>query len=48
MCIAIDISRTVLFEEVFAVKVAIFQKVRFVFHISKFPKKITPNHYPEL
>ena len=25
-----------------------FQKVRFVFQISKYPKKITPNHYPEL
>ena len=29
-------------------KVAFFQKVRFIFQISKSPKKITPNHYPEL
>ena len=29
-------------------KVAFFQKVRFAFQISKSPKKITPNHYPEL
>ena len=29
-------------------KVAFFQKVRFVFQISKSPKKISPNHYPEL
>ena len=30
------------------VKVASFQKVRFVFQISKSPKKIIPHHYPEL
>ena len=30
------------------VKVAFFQKVQFVFQISKSPKQITPNHYLEL
>ena len=30
------------------IKVAFFQKVLFFFQISKFPKTITPNHYPEL
>ena len=30
------------------VKVAFFQKVRFVFQISQSPKKIIPKNYPEL
>ena len=29
-------------------KVALYQKVRFVFQISKSPKINIPNHYPEL
>jgi hypothetical protein len=29
-------------------KVAFIQKVRFVFQISKSPKKYIPNYYPEL
>ena len=31
-----------------ALKVAFFQKVQFVFEISKFPKKDNPKNYPEL
>ena len=30
------------------VKVAFFQKVRFVFQISQSPQKIIPKNYPEL
>ena len=34
--------------QIFLLKVAFIQKVRFVFQISKTPKKNIPNYYPEL